>query len=115
MLSITQGVSTWEAYKPGVIRRDTPLITEDVFVSDYTEVSIVFAKTSSYGKIMINDYHFKTMTSDQRQKTATHELGHALGLDHTWGTSDIMQQGLLSLTQLSSADKTSYDEAYKTY
>ena len=37
--------------------------------------------TSSNGTIKFNDYHFEDMTSAQRIKTATHELGHALGLD----------------------------------
>lgn len=41
------------------------------------------------------------MTSAQRINTATHELGHALGLDHTTGTNDIMKQGKLSITSLS--------------
>ena len=30
------------------------------------------------------------MTADQRTKTTTHEFGHALGLDHTCGSKDIM-------------------------
>ena len=71
--------------------------------------------TSSNGTIKFNDYHFEDMTSVQRIKTATHELGHALGLDHTNGTNDIMKQGKLSITSLSSTDKSSYDEAYNNY
>ena len=71
--------------------------------------------TSSNGTIKFNDYHFEDMTSAQRIKTATHELGYALGLDHTNGTNDIMKQGKLSITSLSSTDKSSYDEAYNNY
>lgn len=37
------------------------------------------------------------------------------GLDHTKGTNDIMKQGKLSITSLSSIDKLSYDEAYSNY
>lgn len=37
------------------------------------------------------------------------------GLDHTKGTNDIMKQGKLSITSLSSIDKLSYDEAYNNY
>lgn len=55
------------------------------------------------------------MTSAERQKTAIYEFGHALGLDHTFGTNDIMRQGELSTTALSSTDKLSYDDAYATY
>lgn len=71
--------------------------------------------TSSNGTIKFNDYHFEDMTSAQRIKTATHELGHALGLYHTNGTHDIMEQGKLSITRFSSTDKSSYDEAYNNY
>lgn len=63
----------------------------------------------------LNDYNFKSMSKDQRTKTVTHEFGHALGLDHTHGKYDVMQQGQLSITSLSSTDKKSYDEAYRTY
>ena len=63
----------------------------------------------------LNDYHFKSMTKNQRTKTVTHKFGHALGLDHTYGKYDVMQQGQLSITSLSSTDKKSYDEAYITY
>lgn len=55
------------------------------------------------------------MTAEQKIHTATHEFGHALGLDHTTGTYDVMRQGKLSITSLSSTDKSSYDAAYATY
>ncbi|KXG43541.1 matrixin family metalloprotease [Tepidibacillus decaturensis] len=73
------------------------------------------AVTSSAGTMKFNDYHYFDMTTDEKTKTTTHEFSHALGLDHTSGTDDIMQQGKLSITSLSSTDKSSYDEAYDTY
>lgn len=63
----------------------------------------------------LNDYNFKNMSKDQRTKTVTHKFVHALGLDHTYGNYDVMQQGKLSIASLSSTDKKSYDEAYRTY
>lgn len=113
--SINSAVGLWEGYKPGIIRPDSILVVEDVFLSDYYQVSSTMAVTSSAGTIKFNDYHYATMTSSQRIKTTTHEFGHALGLDHTWGSLDIMQQGKLSITSLSSTDKSSYDAAYLTY
>lgn len=113
--SVQSGVDLWEGHRSGVIRPDSIFVIQDVFISDYYEVSSTMGYTSSNGTIKFNDYHFANMTSSQRIKTATHELGHALGLDHTYGTNDIMRQGKLSITSLSSTDKASYDEAYNNY
>lgn len=113
--SVKSGVNLWEGHRSGVIRPDSIFVVQDVFISDYYEVSTTMGYTSSNGTIKFNDYHFEDMTSAQRIKTATYELGHALGLDHTDGTNDIMKQGKLSITSLSSTDKSSYDEAYNNY
>lgn len=113
--SVQSGVDLWEGHRSGVIRPDSIFVIQGVFISDYYEVSSTMGYTSSNGTIKFNDYNFANMTSSQRIKTATHELGHALGLDHTYGTNDIMRQGKLSITSLSSTDKASYDEAYNNY
>lgn len=113
--SVTSAVNLWEGYKSGIIRPDTAWIIEDVYLSDFNQVSTTMAVTSSAGTIKFNDYHYSGMTTNQRIKTTTHEFGHALGLDHTTGSSDIMQQGKLSITSLSTTDKSSYDSAYATY
>lgn len=113
--SVTNAVNLWNGHKPGVIRPDDIWVIEDVFISDFNEVSTTMGVTCSCGTIKLNDYHYAGMTAGQRTKTTTHEFGHALGLDHTSGSSDIMQQGKLSITSLSKTDKDSYDEAYKTY
>lgn len=115
MSSVTSAVNTWENYKSGIIRKDSLVVVQDVYVSDYYEASDVLGATSSAGTIKFNTYNFSSMTAAQRQKTATHEFGHALGLDHTSGTNDVMRQGLSSVTALSSTDKSSYDAAYATY
>ena len=99
--SVQSGVNLCEGHRSGVIRPDSIFVVQDVFISDYYEVSTTMGYTSSNGTIKLNDYHFEDMTSAQRIKTATHELGHALGLDYTTGTNDIMKQGKLSITSLS--------------
>lgn len=113
--TVGSGVDIWEGHRSGVIREDSSTVIQDVFVSDYNEVSTTMAYTSSGGQIMLNDYQFEDMNSNERLKTVTHEFGHALGLDHTWGDDDIMQQGKLEITSLSQTDKDSYDEAYESY
>jgi hypothetical protein len=113
--SVTNAVNLWEGHISGVIRPDSAWVTEDVFVSDFYEVSTTLGETCSCGTIKLNDYHYADMTADERTKTTTHEFGHALGLDHTSGSTDIMKQGKLSTTSLSQTDKDSYDEAYLTY
>ena len=113
--SVGNAVDLWESYKPGIIRPDSVYVIEDVYLSDYYQVSSTMAVTSSAGTIKFNDYKCNKMSPDQKTKTTTHEFGHALGLDHTNGTYDIMQQGKLSITSLSNTDKSSYDAAYFTY
>lgn len=89
--TVETSVKTWENYKKGIIRRDSVSVLQDVYISDYSKSDTTLGYTSSNGELMLNDYNFKGMTNDQRIHTITPELGHSLGLDHTWGSSDIMQ------------------------
>jgi len=113
--SVNGAVSLWEGYKSGIIRPDSASVIQDVYVSDYYEVSSTMGVTNSGGTIKFNTYKFDDMTTNQRLKTATHEFGHALGLDHTTGSTDVMKQGKFEITSLSSTDESSYDDAYETY
>ncbi|MDR0697034.1 MAG: matrixin family metalloprotease [Christensenellaceae bacterium] len=45
----------------------------------------------------------------------THEIGHALGLDHVSDGVSIMRLGIIRQTTLRDDDNAGYDKAYKNY
>lgn len=109
------GVSTWESYKPGVIREDGASVIQDVKISDENVASAVAGKTlQGSNAIVFNEYQMKKLDDSQRQNVTTHELGHALGLDHN-ASSDLMYEGVTKKISLSENDKASYDAAYAKY
>ncbi|MFZ3102441.1 MAG: matrixin family metalloprotease [Desulfitobacteriaceae bacterium] len=112
---ITNGASTWNAYKSGVIRKDTIFTLQDVAISDYYEVSTTCGETGSSGYIYFNTYQMQNFSADQRKSVAMHELGHCLGLGHNTSTSDVMYTPTQGVTTLSQNDKDSYDAAYNNY
>ncbi len=71
--------------------------------------------SNASGKIELNTYYLDDDTAAQKTETCTHELGHALGLDHCPSKEDIMYASQTSVNKLSQNDKDSYDEAYKNY
>lgn len=107
-------VTTWNNYKSGIIRPDSASVIEDVAISDFYEVSTTAGVTNSGGTIKFNTYHMDDYSTTQRQNVATHELGHALGLDHNT-SSDVMYAYVSTITSLSANDKASYDSAYANY
>ncbi|EDO0799630.1 cell surface protein, partial [Listeria monocytogenes] len=54
MSYIKSGAATWNSYKKGVIRPDSPKVLEDVFCNDTSANNYVNATTYSNGKITFN-------------------------------------------------------------
>ncbi len=108
--------STWNNLGKVNIAPDTIWTYEDVTYSDYydsnTDISGYYQYYSiGSDDIKFNQYWFDQFTTDEKKKTATHELGHALGLAHSY-YPNIMVQGQYSLTQLGSHDISDYNTLY---
>lgn len=113
-IAFSSGVSAWNGYKAGVIRKDTATTIQDVAISDYSEVTDTVGVTYKSGKIEFNEYHMEGFSVAKRQNATTHELGHALGLGHNQ-VGDVMYKSSSTVTTLSANDKASYDSAYVNY
>ncbi|NJD51645.1 MAG: matrixin family metalloprotease [Candidatus Methanoperedens sp.] len=109
--------STWNALGKVNIAPDTIWTYEDVTYGDYydssTNSAFAYYWYNPLGSddIKFNQYRFDQFTTSEQKKTATHELGHALGLNHSY-YPNVMVQGQYSLTQLGSHDIQDYNTLY---
>lgn len=119
------GVSTWNNYKSGVIRKDTILTTNDVTISDVASLpSNIVAQTTQYGTghssgstIKFSTAQMNSLSSTKKNIVCTHEIGHTLGLDENNdnGTTLVMYNNIANNTSnnvLHSEDKFNYDYMY---
>lgn len=106
-------MNTWNSYKAGVLRYDTSSTINDVDIkNEYKENGELGITDPDADEIRLNTYNLDASTVEA-QKTITHELGHALGLDdHNDESGNIMCQGLRHVITLSHSDKASYDTSY---
>lgn len=116
MSYITKGANTWNSYKSDVIRKDSGTVIEDVYASDINVENGARGETYPDGRIYLNKKYLdaSTETAARIQKTCTHELGHALGLDHST-MNDVMYKSASNRTALGTNDKESYEDAYENY
>lgn len=105
------GVSTWNALDPITIAPDTASTYQDLTISDTSKSSVTWAGqySNSVGSdtIKFNSYYMSGYTSSKRQNVTTHELGHALGLAHSY-SGNVMYAYVSTRTSLGSQDTADY-------
>ncbi len=112
----TTGVNTWNAYKSGVIRKDTLTTVNDLTISDVSYIAQdVAARTYSNGVMKYATNYMNNLGTSEKKNVSIHELGHSLGLAHRNESDSVMQEKVTSITTLSVGDQRNYDSAYNNY
>lgn len=109
------GISTWNALNPINILPDTIWTVEDLTVIDVNNADLAWYGfwdyTSGADELYLNIYYLASKSSNEKQYTTTHELGHALGLAHSF-SGNIMNASLGSQTALGTHDISDYHELW---
>jgi len=110
---LNSATTTWVAEGLVSIDEDQSTPTAELWTDDFTPEIWRGQYTppiegSSPGLVQINTGVLNSDTSAERQKTWTHELGHALGLDHHNLTGNVMYDTKSSQTTLGQQDQSDY-------
>ncbi|WNY23672.1 hypothetical protein MmiHf6_09850 [Methanimicrococcus hongohii] len=112
---LNAGINTWNALGKVNISKDTALTLQDITITyvntyDPNEPTTPGVYNSNRNYIYFYKPVLDTFTYSERVKTATHELGHALGIGELSAFSgNIMKPGKSSQTYLGSKDKEVYN------
>lgn len=109
-------INTWNALGKVNIAPDTYYTIEDVTVSDTNQPNVVWTWMWTYNyfttdTLVLNTAHLDYNTTAQQQNTITHELGHALWLDHSI-SANIMYSVQTTRTALWTQDRADYAYLY---
>ncbi len=116
--AINNGISIWEGYKKGVIRKDGLFKVRDVLFSDmliipgYPDAAAV---TYPDGRIMFATYYMEQYIPQTQTHIAAHEIGHALGLDdrgEDMHRYHMMYYKVNFIVTLCNLEKKTYDYLY---
>lgn len=108
----SHSITTWNALGKVNIAPDTIYTYEDVTYGDINRSDVTWSGLyTCWGaltdNIDFNDYYMSNYTDDEKKHVALHELGHALGLDHSY-SPNVMVSGRYSITTLGSHDTEDY-------
>lgn len=105
-------ISTWNALGEINIAPDTIWTIEDLTVDDVYRSDVQWTGRWIYSvgadELELNEYYLDNSTTNQKKNTITHELGHSLGLAHSY-SGNIMYYVQTSQTSLGSQDISDYD------
>jgi hypothetical protein len=107
------GVDLWNSLGDVTIATDTVFTVEDLTISDVNEPSEAFVavynpNSSPNDTIQFNDYYMASSTAALHLNATAHELGHALGLWHSY-LGNMMNSFATSTTTLGYQDILDYD------
>ncbi|WP_047981747.1 matrixin family metalloprotease [Ornithinibacillus contaminans] len=109
------GITQWDNEGIINIAGDTTSTVEDLSFTDYSASDGVLGSWQKYtgaDRIRFNNNYFNNMSACERNKTALHELGHALNLDHNNVAGSVMKSGYICQNFLGAHDKSDLKERW---
>jgi hypothetical protein len=109
----TSAVSTWNALSKIVIEPEDTTLDLQIIQNDYGDLgwAAEWVNDNAPDLMLLNTYYLSGAASSFVQNVITHELGHALGLDHSY-SGNIMYYISTTQTSLGAQDISDYNNLW---